>query len=516
MRDLKYIIKRILIGVGIILVLSFFRGNKVKALEDVSSGNLLNVPFSVVWNSSDYTLIANNNAKWVYRQNNTNNIVACYSIGPDCEVILFDNFPQFKNLGISLYTGDLYGSSPNNIDIFLTSDSLPTANSGSNFTYNFLSSGLYFNFKFNSSSNSSSHLYLLNSNELTPTTYSSRTNYKYYSNISWTPYSGKTSTIIDYSPVSSSIESLQPTKITNNNVITGYIFRPKFTNFNTDNFVYQYKVGKDSTRWLSLNSNEQQIKINNNIELYVRIKDISSNDIIDSQTFTITDIGTFASEQDYNITFSGEYRTENFLNDNISSKSQSIIQEYQIYVDYIPKASILKYQYQYVNEGDSLDSNNWQNVASSDNGSFTYVASENGTLYARILDSSDNVLKTATFTVNNIGLLAFDSNENGVNNFFTKLSNKIGYGGPISNLFRIPIDILNKIYSYSSSSCSPYKISTLLGTDFILPCYNFREIFGNTYYTIFDSLLCFILSLCLFKFVRNIYDKFINMEDISS
>lgn len=516
MRDLKYIIKRILIGVGIILVLSFIRGNKVKALEDVQV-SWLNSPYSVVSSNTSYQLLAQSGSQRIFRNRDSGDFAFCWTTSSDCDIMNPTDYFEYTNVGLMIKsTSDTY----QNIAFFTNNFTLPTIGSGGSAPVNLTSRTF------------SVKLYKIGSQTLAPSIVSKIGNsgevpfglmgygsyFDYFSNVSWNNY-WKNPILFDIlPPTASTIESLQPTKITNNNVITGYIFRPKFSIFNTDSYVYQYKVGKDSTRWLSLTSNEQQIKINNNIELYVRIKDKNSNEVVDSQTFTITDISQFDTDQNYNIIFSGEYRTENYLNDNISSKSQSIIQEYQIYVDYTPKTSILKYQYQYVKNGDSLNNDNWQNVASSDNGSFTYVSTENGTLYARILDSSDNNLYSSTFTVNSIGLLAFDFNEKGIDNFLTKLSNKINYGGPVSSLFTVPINLLNSLYTpiSNSDSCSNLQLGNLLGTNLSLPCVNVKRYLGDSVYNIIDLIMSFFLILGIIRLSINIYNRFISMKDISS
>lgn len=303
--------------------------------------------------------------------------------------------------------------------------------------------------------------------------------------------------------------------ITTNNVITSYTIQPEFSNFDTDNYVYQYSF--DSNRWLSLIENKKLLRINNNSKIYVRIKNKNTNEIVDTANLTITNIGTFYNKQTYDIKYSGDYRTENYLNNSCnSSKSQSTIVEYQIYIDYLPKSSILTYQYQYVSTDSQLDNNNWQNVPSSDNGSITYVASQNGTLYARILDKEKKVLKISTFTVNSIGLLALDNNECDTNNFFNKLRNDIDYGGPVSSLFILPVSFFSNLYNSmdNSNTCSNIQLGSLFRTNLSLPCVNISRYFGSNVYNIIDFIFSFILLVGIFRFIIKKYNKFISMQDI--
>lgn len=516
MRDLKYILKRILIGVGIVLLLSFIRGYKVKALEDVNV-SWLNSPDNVITSDDKYQLLAQSGSQRIYKHRDNGTFAFCWASYTQCDLMTPSDYFDYNYVGLQIKSSS---SAYYNIAYFTNNGTLPIMNSGPNFTPKFNSSTFQVILLRNNSLTNTPSIYtkIGNINENGSTIYTYPSYFDYFANTNWNSGSGKTTTLFDFlPPTASSIISLQPTKITTNNVITGYIFRPNFSNFNLSNYDYQYKFGNGTT-WLGLNSNEQQIRINNNGTLYVRIKDKSNNEVIDSQSFTITTISQFNTEQDYNITFSGEYRTENFLDNNISSKSQSIIKEYQIYIDYFPKTSILKYQYQFVPIDSSLDNNNWQTLSSSNNGTFTYVASENGTLYARILDNNDNILYTNTFTVNSIGLLAFDSNESGVNNFLTKLRDKINYGGPVSSLFNVPISFLSSIYVpiSNSNTCSNLSLGNLLGTNLSLPCVDIQRYLGSSVYNIIDLIFSFFLILGIIKMCINIYNKFISMKDINS
>lgn len=495
-RELKYIFRRILVGVGIVLVLSFVKSCNVKATYVYDINNSINYQksSSVCWdgycNRGDFGAFfnnENNSIDFVLIKDNVSTLKYSYSLDSN------------KYFVLSPESSHEYGY----FSLIMCSSPIVYNGNNTNFTNCPIKKQVFANRQFDY--DGASILGWPNPS------LNYKLNFDMYNINNVLLKSANFDTNIITIP---ELVSWHATKRTSNDVLLGYIFRPEFSTFDTDNYIYEYKF--NNSPWLILTENEQIININANGTIYVQIKDKNTSEVIDSATFTATKIGTFINEQTYDINFSGDYRTENYLNNNTSSKSQSTIIEYQIYTDFQPKSSILKYQYQYVVSGNSLDNDNWITLSSSDNGTFTYVTSENGTLYARILDSSDSTLYTATFTVNSIGLLAFDSNDKGINNFFTKLSNKISYGGPISNLFRIPVDILDRIYSYSSDTCSPYKISNLLGTDIVLPCYDFRDTFGDSIYTLFDSLLCFVLSLTLFNTVRKMYDKFINMEDISS
>lgn len=520
-KESRYILRRILIGVGIVLVLSFFNGCKVKALswedsdmKQVSEfrSNSANITFKIYYNNTFdryYYYSSNDSLNFNRYTENASDIpyVACY----------YDYLSQHRFLctfsDIQLY----YNPNIENGKYLvpLTGRTVPythltvefVTNSSSGYSPGTIS---YYNI---SPVTNTDYIYLYSRSSHPENPFrSSNYDINYFNNINNTYYEKNYNVLPG---VDSVLSNWNATKITNNNVITRYDFRPEFSNFNTDDFKYSYTVGNNSN-WLSITENNHLIKINNNTSIKIRIRNASDDTLLHTYSFTITSIGKFNNSQNYEINFSGEYRTENFLNDNVSSKSQSTIVEYQIFIDYLPKSSILKYQYQFVSTDDSLDNNNWSTVSESDNGSITYVANENGSLYARILDSNDNVLKTATFTVNSIGLLAFDNNEIGTNNFFDKLRNKINYGGPVSSLFILPVSFFSNLYDSidNSNTCSNIQLGSILGNNLSLPCVDIPRYLGNNVYNIIDFIFSFILLIGIFRFVIKKYNKFISMQDI--
>lgn len=513
-KESKYILRRILIGVGIVLVLGFIRSNKAHALENVNI-SWLSTPYNVVSSDSSYQLLAQSGSQRIFRNRDTGYFAFCWTNNSECDVMNPSNYFDYTNIGLMIKpSGDAY----QNIAFFTNNTTLPTIGSGGSARVNLTSPTFAIKLtrigSLTANSNISSNIG--GNGEIPFSLYGYGSYFNFYSNTSWNNRI-TTPTYFDIlPPTASKIISLNPVKFnTASGVIFRYFFSPEFSNFNTNNFIYQYKFGNGSV-WLNLNENNQLLQVNNNGTIYVRVKDLNTDEVVDSQTYTITDIGTFTTEQDYNINFSGEYRTSDYLNNNVS-KSQSIIKEYQIYVDYLPKVSILKYQYQYITSGTCNDVQTWQQVASADNGSITYVASQNGTLCARILDSSDTVQYEDSFEVSTIGDFAFDTDSNQVKGFFNKISSKINYGGPVGSLFRIPVETLSTLYSTmnNSNSCTPYSLPPILGTTMQFGCYNFRSILGDTFYFELDAIFTFILCIGLFKMALKLYHNLISMKDIS-
>ena len=122
-----------------------------------------------------------------------------------------------------------------------------------------------------------------------------------------------------------------------------------------------------------------------------------------------------------------------------------------------------------------------------------------------------------TWTIPNIGDLAIgvgDTN-NKENNFWTKISSKINYGGPVSSLFILPVKLLQAIYSPMSDSntCSSLHIANLFNTSFDLSCVNFKNKLGNDLYNLIDLILAFGLVIGVFKFILKIYNNLISMKE---
>lgn len=526
MRDLRYIIKRILIGVGIVLVLGFINSAKASALEITGYTGL--VDKSAVTSSSVNRFLLKKYSILFYQDTYSGDIIICNN-DTKCQIIYVSQIPfDYNKIGIATWNTNSSSSATHTHFIFLTKDSdLPYINGNTSFSSMTTRSNTLLIQKSTSWStmSTSARVFTFGSNEnftfpgLSSLSFS---NYYFDSNTAWVYNcynnvckNSNSDIVIESISSAPTIESLQPTKITTNNIVTGYIFRPKFSSFDTELYDFQYKVGRNSTTWLGISQNEQQIRINNNTDFYVRIKEKSSGDIIDSRSMTLTNIGRQDSNVDYDIKFTGEYRTANDLNNNQSSMN-SIIMEYQISIDYIPKNSILKYQYQFITSGTCNDNNNWQDVSDSDNGTRTYVTNVNGTLCARILDptDSDTQKKEATFVVNSIGKLAIDDNSNGVGGLFSDIASGINFGGPLSDIISIPINLINTISTGLAGglTCNDYPLGSLFGTNLVIPCVNVKQHIGNSLYTTIDLIIACCMIYYIIKMFGELYTNLLFMS----
>lgn len=320
-----------------------------------------------------------------------------------------------------------------------------------------------------------------------------------------------------------SILKIDSAPLIKNNILVEMSLFPYFTIFDTDNYDYQYGFASDNELpniWLSLDTDAQWLQFRSNGTVFVRIKDKSTNEIIDTATFTIDNMGRPVEDEDAYIDISSEYRTENYLNNNISSSSYSKIKEVQLYLDYNPKSSFYRYFYQYipVNNGEYAtepNNNNWEELGSSNNGSRTYVVSQNGVMFAKMEDKDGNVVATANYKVENIGDLASDNpNENNTNAWYNRIGKKLNFGGPIGSLINIPITLLRTIYNGVNGVggvCYSYNLGSLWGTNLSLPCVNLSHYLGALYTTI-DIICSSVMIYYIFKMLTMAYDKFLRME----
>lgn len=285
-----------------------------------------------------------------------------------------------------------------------------------------------------------------------------------------------------------------------NNILSSVSFSPTFDNFDTTNFTYQYKIGNNN--WLTITSNDVTFNVNQNTSVYFRIINNSDNSVVDSRVYTITQIGFYETNPtDYKVV----YTSENKSVDSSSSSPNRTIDRVTINFEYFPKISNLKYQYQYVEEGSSLS--DWIDMPSDDY-ERGYTTLVNGSLYNRILDSDDNVLYTSTFNVNSIGKLMIDDDVS----WYSSLFKKIDYGSGIGSIFFLPVRLIESIQSNFSQSCTSYNLGSLFGTDLILPCIDIKSHIGSTLYNTIDLIFMGFIILSLIKFITSLYNRIVSLN----
>ena len=179
--------------------------------------------------------------------------------------------------------------------------------------------------------------------------------------------------------------------------------------------------------------------------------------------------------------------------------------------EYFPKRSIYKYQYQFVESGQSLG--NWLDLGENeyDKG---YTTNVNGTMYNRILDSDNTVLYTSSFNVTSIGQLYLNENTNNNNSFYNKLFSKINYGGSISDIFFLPVELIKvEEQAIREGFCTPVNLGRLFGHDLIMPCLDIESFVGSNIYYFIDMVFTISVIIGIVNFVVDCYNGAIFMEE---
>lgn len=521
-KESRYILRRILIGVGIVLCVSFINSCKVKAYDNLTNDSVSTTQWAIIDPSPQTELLVHRNYAnydmYIYHDFINNDIYICSGTITCRKYAISDYNFTYDSVGVQL------ANSSSKTTVILTNGGLPSCDASISCDINSVS----FNFgkptmvlEFNRYDTYNMYLYYSTDSPYYMGRMGNEDRYKIYATQSTWHYSSYSSDVyqtFSITPVSNTPKfvSWNYKKLVNNNILMGYSFELEFSSFDTNNYIYQYKVGEQSTTWLGLSQNKQSIDINANTTLYVRVKDMQNN-VIDGASFIVKGVGNFTNSQNikYDINFTGEYRTGGDLQGNQAGGS-AIIDEYQIYTDFIPNSSILKYQYQWVPTGSSLDSNSWVDVILSptDYGDFTYVVDENGIFYARILDSDNNLKYSATFTVNTIGKLAIDSGNDKITDKFMSISNKLNIGGPISGIIEVPLKVINIIGTGLAGglTCSDYSLGSLWGTNLVIPCVNVKQHLGNSLYNTIDIIIACVMIYNIYKMIMDMYTNFIFMR----
>lgn len=173
---------------------------------------------------------------------------------------------------------------------------------------------------------------------------------------------------------------------------------------------------------------------------------------------------------------------------------------------------LYNYYYAFVeNANDSLD---WIQV--SDNKCIgSYLSVKNGSLLAKIEDKNNNLLYSKTFNIRNVGTIStFAVNNNKFSTFLTDISSNINYGGPISGLTTIPINLMSTLYNSFNGTCTAYNLGTILGHNVIINCFTLQSILGSSITGVIDMLCAFGIYYHLVLLIISIYRKVMNLDDL--
>lgn len=84
--------------------------------------------------------------------------------------------------------------------------------------------------------------------------------------------------------------------------------------------------------------------------------------------------------------------------------------------------------------------------------------------------------------------------------------------GTITNLLTLPITLLQAIVNGIQTTCSPFSLGSLFGTNLILPCINISELIGSTLFNVIDLLFSGFMILAIAKKLIKIFNDFTNLK----
>lgn len=496
MRDFRYIIKKIIIGIGIIIGISMLKSCNVYALEDTS-----NMTYIGRYTYNDYVYFnyyvdSSNRRLLISRKNQNNTFTEQYVNIPDGYnyLISVDGLSSIK-----IYDSELYAEWHNSDNRYwyrcrtyqchaFIINKEPYAN------YVYTSSTLTYN---------SSQSYVMSYPNFN-TTY---TSFDIYNDNKSQKLKSKN---IDISLGEPEIVSLHPVlNKTDDNMLVSVSFDIEFSLI--DNVNYNYYAWFDGYDKLKIEENNVQLNTQSNTTLFVEITDKNGNSI-DTETYTVSSIGLI-----YNGSYDIQFLTTEYSQSDTENNSDQIydtINRIDIDMLYIPKWVNYKYQYQYVSENGSL-TDNWNLINdNTDNNNHVYTATTNGTMYSRILDSNNNVLYTETYSITRIGQIkTFDKNTDKFYGMFNVIKESLNFGGPISDLIVIPVNVLQAIANASNKVCTPYDLGSLWGYHIVLPCIEPEHYLGSALWTTIDLIFSGCMFFAISKWFTSAYYKFILLDN---
>lgn len=84
---------------------------------------------------------------------------------------------------------------------------------------------------------------------------------------------------------------------------------------------------------------------------------------------------------------------------------------------------------------------------------------------------------------------------------------------PISDLLLMPLTLINKFIDGFNGSCSDYSLGSLLGTSLVLPCINVEDHVGSNVWSIIDGLCSIFLIYNIGLLFVHMYDSITSLND---
>ena len=86
--------------------------------------------------------------------------------------------------------------------------------------------------------------------------------------------------------------------------------------------------------------------------------------------------------------------------------------------------------------------------------------------------------------------------------------------GPISSLVTLPITALNNIVNAFSGTCTPFNIGSLFGTELVFPCINIESFIGSFLWNTIDIIITGIFIFSIRQRFVDLFYKLVTLKDI--
>ena len=105
-----------------------------------------------------------------------------------------------------------------------------------------------------------------------------------------------------------------------------------------------------------------------------------------------------------------------------------------------------------------------------------------------------------------------DSSVSDPNSDISNMSQKVASNNSITQLLTLPITLFQNVLNNINGSCSSYNLGSLYGHNLTLPCINLESILGSTLWSIIDIL---ISGLFILSFRKKMVDIFNHMSSLN-
>lgn len=489
-KDFKYIVKRIIIGTGIALVLSFLRGNLF--IMTYAQTNTYNASTSCVFQTSSNetcktppnTVVGGNQVNIWWTQSTLLQPNKTYFLEFRIKIIGLDsNVEQFNQYGAratKIFTGNNGSAS---------SEATPDRNE--NFSFYHIdrnTAWLVWTFEIDSLST--------------------------FNTIRVSFYTGATTgTVGGITYIQGGIESAT-LRITGDSTSSG-----GSTTFDDTNIINN---ANDNANNIINNQNQntqnQITNNNNNTTNIINNQNENSNNEIASQNVcrvisnnTLKNVGYLGNNGVFSSQTSGTNRTSDFIA--INSQASFKLYKQSLGSNYNYRYCFYKSDKTYISCGFNQSLTEGNNITIPSNARFLrFTINLNGGPTYEICSNGNQAINDSLNDLNNN--LTDDSGieDSEMSNFFDDFDIDES-NSPVSDFLTMPITLMTAYVNGMSSTCSPVSLGSLYGTTLTLPCINLQTYFGANLWSLIDALFCFYMVYNIGMLCVSIYESITSLSD---